>query len=185
MVNMIARYEEYLIHVKNASANTISSYMRDLRQYASYLETRGLDVLKADQTVVSEYVTWLHDAGKSPATVSRSLASLKSMYAFALSEDEIDVNPVHNIKVEKAEKKLPQILTGKEVELLLEQPKPNDLKGCRDKAMLEVLYATGIRVSELIGLNVDDVSLPGGFLRCASGEKIRIIPLYPEAVSSL
>ena len=183
MVNIIARYEDYLIHVKNASANTVSSYMRDLRQYASYLETRGVAVLDADQSVVSDYVAWLHDAGKSPATVSRSLASLKSLYLYAMAEDEIEANPVHNIKVEKAEKKLPQILSGKEVELLLEQPKPNDLKGCRDKAMLEVLYATGIRVSELIGLNVDDVSLTGGFLRCASGEKLRLIPLYPEAVS--
>ena len=80
MVNIIARYEDYLIHVKNASANTVSSYMRDLRQYASYLETRGVAVLDADQTVVSDYVAWLHDAGKSPATVSRSLASLKSLY---------------------------------------------------------------------------------------------------------
>ena len=142
MVNIIARYEDYLIHVKNASANTVSSYMRDLRQYASYLEGRGVAVLEAGQAVVSEYVEWLHENGKSPATVSRSLASLKSLYLFAMSEDEIETNPVHNIKVEKAEKKLPQILSGKEVELLLEQPKPNDLKGCRDKAMLEVLYAT-------------------------------------------
>ena len=137
MVNIIARYEDHLIHVKNASANTVSSYMRDLRQYASYLETRGISVLDADQSVVSEYALWLHDAGKSPATISRSLASLKSLYLFAMAEDEIEVNPVHNIKVEKAEKKLPQILSGKEVELLLDQPKPNDLKGCRDKAMLE------------------------------------------------
>lgn len=89
-------------------------------------------------------------------------------------------NPVHNIKVEKAEKKLPQILTGKEVELLLEQPRTSDMKGCRDKAMLEVLYATGIRVSELINLNVDDVSITGGFIRCESGGKTRIIPLYPR-----
>ena len=104
MVNIIARYEDHLIHVKNASANTVSSYMRDLRQYASYLETRGISVLDADQSVVSEYALWLHDAGKSPATISRSLASLKSLYLFAMAEDEIEVNPVHNIKVEKARK---------------------------------------------------------------------------------
>ena len=183
--NIIARYEDYLINTKHASANTVSSYMRDIRQYASYLSGIDVPVLEADRNIIGAYMQWLASIGKSPATVSRSLASLKSLYLFAISEDEIEHNPVYNIKVEKAEKKLPQILTGKEVELLLEQPKPNDLKGCRDKAMLEVLYATGIRVSELIGLNVDDVSLPGGFLRCASGEKIRIIPLYPEAVSSL
>lgn len=185
MDNIIARYEDYLIHTKHASANTVSSYMRDIRQYASYLSGIDVDVLEADQSVVSAYMQWLQSIGKSPATVSRCLASLKSLYLFALSEDEIEQNPVHNIKVEKAEKKLPQILTGKEVELLLEQPRTSDMKGCRDKAMLEVLYATGIRVSELIGLNVDDVSLTGGFLRCASGEKLRLIPLYPEAVSVL
>ena len=185
MANIISRYEEYLIHVKHASDNTVSSYMRDIRQYASYLLNAGVEVLDATQQTVSDYVTWLHDRGKSPATVSRSLASLKSLYIFALSEDEIDANPVTNIRVEKAEKKLPQILTGKEVELLLQQPKCSDMKGCRDKAMLEVLYATGIRVSELIGLNVDDVSISGGFLRCESGGKLRIIPLYPEALQVL
>lgn len=159
MDNIIARYEDYLIHTKHASANTVSSYMRDIRQYASYLSGIDVDVLEADQSVVSAYMQWLQSIGKSPATVSRCLASLKSLYLFALSEDEIEQNPVHNIKVEKAEKKLPQILTGKEVELLLEQPRTSDMKGCRDKAMLEVLYATGIRVSELINLNVDDVSI--------------------------
>ena len=185
MVNIIARYEEYLIHIKHASTNTVSSYMRDLRQYASYLETVGIDVLDADSQTVSGYIQFLHDNGKSAATVARSMASIKSLYIFAMNEDEIDQNPVHNIKVEKAEKKLPQILTGKEVELLLQQPKVSDMKGCRDKAMLEVLYATGIRVSELIGLNIDDVSLPGSFIRCENGEKSRIIPLYPEAISAL
>lgn len=147
MDNIIARYEDYLIHTKHASANTVSSYMRDIRQYASYLSGIDVDVLEADQSVVSAYMQWLQSIGKSPATVSRCLASLKSLYLFALSEDEIEQNPVHNIKVEKAEKKLPQILTGKEVELLLEQPRTSDMKGCRDKAMLEVLYATGIRAS--------------------------------------
>ena len=185
MDNIIARYEDYLIHTKHASANTVSSYMRDIRQYASYLSGIDVDVLDADQSVVSAYMQWLQSIGKSPATVSRCLASLKSLYLFALSEDEIEKNPVHNIKVEKAEKKLPQILTGKEVELLLEQPRTSDMKGCRDKAMLEVLYATGIRVSELINLNIDDVSITGGFIRCESGGKTRIIPLYPEAVQAL
>ena len=106
MDNIIARYEEYLIHTKHASANTVSSYMRDIRQYASYLSGIDVDVLDADQSVVSAYMQWLQSIGKSPATVSRCLASLKSLYLFAMAEDEIEVNPVHNIKVEKAEKKL-------------------------------------------------------------------------------
>ena len=185
MTDIITRYEDYLVHVKHASNNTVASYLRDIHQYASYLGQIGIEVLDAAQETVSDYMQWLHDHGKSPATVSRCLASLKSLYLFALSEDEIEKNPVHNIKVEKAEKKLPQILTGKEVELLLEQPRTSDMKGCRDKAMLEVLYATGIRVSELINLNIDDVSITGGFIRCESGGKTRIIPLYPEAVQAL
>ena len=105
--------------------------------------------------------------------------------AFAVNEKQCDSNPVFNIKVEKAEKKLPQILTGKEVELLLDQPKCTDLKGFRDKAMLELLYATGIRVSELINLDLTDVNLPGGFIKCDSAGKVRIIPLYPAAIKAL
>ena len=185
MTDIISRYEDYLVQIKHASNNTISSYMRDIHQYASYLVSAGSDVLDATQQTVASYIAWLQNRGKSPATVSRSLASLKSLYQYALSEDEIDQNPVHNIHLEKAEKKLPQILTGKEVELLLEQPKCSDMKGFRDKAMLEVLYATGIRVSELINLNYDDVSLSGGFLRCSGNGKTRIIPLYPEALQAL
>ena len=185
MSNIIMRYEDYLIHTKHASDNTVASYMRDLRQYASYLGSEGIDVLDADQDVVSGYMNIMKANGKSAATISRALASIKSLYIFAVQNREIEENPIHNIKIDKAEKKLPQILTGKEVELLLQQPKVTEMKGCRDKAMLEVLYATGIRVSELIGLNIDDVSLPGSFIRCESGEKTRIIPIYPEALQSL
>ena len=185
MSDIIMRYEDYLIHTKHASDNTVASYMRDLRQYASYLGSEGVDVLDADQAVVSGYMGSMKANGKSAATISRALASIKSLYIFAIQNHEIEQNPIQNIKVDKAEKKLPQILTGKEVELLLEQPRTSDMKGCRDKAMLEVLYATGIRVSELINLNVDDVSITGGFIRCESGGKTRIIPLYPEAVQAL
>ena len=183
MSNIIMRYEDYLIHTKHASDNTVASYMRDLRQYASYLGSEGIDVLDADQDVVSGYMNSMKANGKSAATISRALASIKSLYIFAVQNREIEENPIHNIKIDKAEKKLPQILTGKEVELLLQQPKVTEMKGCRDKAMLEVLYATGIRVSELIGLNIDDVSLPGSFIRCESGEKTRIwkiIKYYQE-----
>ena len=117
----------------------IASYMRDLRQYASYLGSEGIDVLDADQTVVSSYMGSMKACGKSAATISRALASIKSLYIFAIQNHEIEENPIQNIKIDKAEKKLPQILTGKEVELLLQQPKVSEMKGCRDKAMLEVL----------------------------------------------
>ena len=185
MADIVTRYEDYLIEIKHASNNTVASYMRDIHQYASYLLELGSDVLDATQQTISEYVHWLQGRGKSPATVSRSLASLKSLYLFAVNEDEIDQNPVHNIKLEKAEKKLPQILSGKEVELLLEQPKCSDMKGYRDKAMLELLYATGIRVTELISLKVSDLNLPLEYIHCGSEAKSRIIPIGAQAKASL
>ena len=185
MSQILVAYEEYLVQVKHASENTISSYMRDLRQFAAYLQELNIDVSDADQTVVHDYVDHMHSKGKSAATVSRCLASLKSMYSFAVAQGFIAANPVFGIHVEKAEKKLPQILSGKEVELLLDQPKCTDLKGYRDKAMLELLYATGIRVSELINLDVSDVNVLGGFIKCGSDDKMRIIPLYPAAIKAL
>lgn len=179
-------YENYLLNVKHASSNTVSSYMRDLRQFGTYVHdhlNQELDALNRD--TINDYLSWLTGNGKSPATVSRSLASLKSFYTYCVNEGLMSHNPVYSIQVVKAEKKLPQILTGKEVELLLSQPKCTDMKGYRDKAMLELLYATGIRVSELIDLNVNDVSISGGFIKCSGNGKMRIIPLYPAAIKAL
>ena len=184
-MNMIALYEDYLLNTKKSSANTVASYMRDIRQFDTYLASHlneTVDAVSKDQAEV--YFAWLTNSGKSAATVSRSLASIKGFYSFLVSGQYVENNPVKNIHLAKVEKKLPQILTGKEVELLLDQPKCTDPKGYRDKAMLELLYATGIRVSELISLNVEDVNLPAGFIRC-SGGKSRMIPLYPAAVRAL
>ena len=177
MKTFLAAYEHYLENEKHASANTVASYMRDLRQFASYADDRQLKVRDITQSNVSTYLDYLAGQGKSPATVSRSLASLK--------EAVIDRNPALHVATVKAEKKLPQVLTGKEVERLLAQPKCSDMKGYRDKAMLELLYATGIRVTELISLNLTDVNLAGSFIRCESKGKERIIPLYPAAVDAL
>lgn len=185
MVELLDAYEDYLVQTKHSSANTVSSYLRDLRQFSAYLQQEQLTLSQVDRETVNHYMEHLHEIGKSASTVSRSLASLKGFFTFAVSSGVCERNPVVNIQVEKAEKKLPQILTGKEVELLLEQPKCTDAKGYRDKAMLELLYATGIRVSELINLDIDDVNLPGGFIKCASSNKMRIIPLYPAAIKAL
>ncbi|MEA4964510.1 MAG: site-specific tyrosine recombinase XerD [Oscillospiraceae bacterium] len=186
MVDFIASYESYLLNMKRASDNTVASYLRDIRQFTEYADhTLRKTLLRITQSDLSGYVQHLTDAGKSPATVSRSLASLRSFYHYLMSIGAVASCPVENIHVEKTAKKLPQILTGEEVDLLLQQPRCVDPKGFRDKAMLELLYATGIRVSELISLNNDDVSLSGEFLRCKNGSKTRIIPLYPAAVRSL
>jgi len=185
MKTYLAAYERYLETEKHASANTVASYMRDLRQFASYADERQLNVQDVSQSNVSTYLDYLAGQGKSAATVSRSLASLKGFFTYLVREAEIDQNPALNIATVKAEKKLPQVLTGKEVERLLAQPKCSDMKGYRDKAMLELLYATGIRVTELISLNLTDVNLAGSFIRCESKGKERIIPLYPAAVDAL
>ena len=185
MKTFLAAYEPYLVEEKNASANTVSSYMRDLRQFASYVEERQLTPQVITQSNVSTYLDYLSGQGKSPATVSRSLASIKGFLNYLVAQGVIDKNPASQVATAKAEKKLPQVLTGKEVERLLAQPKCTDMKGYRDKAMLELLYATGIRVTELISLNYTDVNLAGSFIRCESKGKERIIPLYPAAVDAL
>ena len=187
MVNLIQAYETNLIKVKNASANTVSSYLRDIRQYSDWLQRfEGLRILDATEDHIHAYLTYLQSLGRSGATASRTLASLKNFYGFLISEGFLDVSPVtSDIHVERGEKKLPQILTGKEVELLLAQPACVDSKGFRDKAMLEVMYATGIRVTELIDLNISDVNLDLGIVKCNSSKKSRAIPLYPAALRAL
>ena len=186
MAGLVSAYENYLLNIKHASANTVASYMRDIRQFDSYMsdvEDTPLDA--CDRDCICRYTQHLANNGKSPATVARCIASLKSFYCYCINEGFLKDNPVHDIPQQKAEKKLPQILTGREVELLLDQPKCTDMKGYRDKAMLETLYATGMRVSELISLNVADVRLAGSFVKCEGHGKFRIIPLYPAAVKVL
>lgn len=184
-MDYLKEYESYLKTEKKASLNTLSSYLRDIHQYAGWLEGENLTAEQANQADVERYVKHLSGKGKSVATVTRSLASMKSFYNFLIGAGVVTVNPVRGITPAKVERKLPQILTSKEVDLFLEQPDPSDAKGCRDKAMLELLYATGIRVSELIGLNLEHVNLSAGFVRCVGRNKERIIPLYPAAVRAL
>ena len=186
MLDLICAYENYLTKVKQASANTVASYMRDVRQFAAWLQTHeGTDVVNASQVNISRYLSFLEGEGRTPATVSRTLASLKNFYNYVVSSGFLETTPVLDLHVDRGEKKLPQILTGREIELLLSQPNCVDFKGYRDKAMLEVMYATGIRVTELIELDIDDVSLEMGMIKCAGVKKSRAIPLYPAALKAL
>ena len=179
-------YEDYLREEKHASENTLSSYLRDLRQFSEHLAAqRVTDLRKVKTAAISDYVAWMGGKGKSAATVTRALASIKSFYAFLAERGEIKTNPAKGVAALKVERRFPEILTGKEVELFLDQPQCVDAKGYRDHAMLELLYATGIRVSELISLDESDCSLSAGFIRCESKGKERIIPLYPAAVKAL
>lgn len=186
MLNLIQAYENYLTKVKQASVNTISSYMRDIRQFVDWLSNDSVkDIIDAEQSDISDYMRYLESDGRSAATISRSLASLKNFYTYLVSSGFLEKTPVIDIHIDRGEKKLPQILTGREIELLLSQPVCVDAKGYRDKAMLEVMYATGMRVSELIALNLDDVSLEQGIIKCNNAKKNRIIPLYPAAMRAL
>lgn len=186
MLDLICAYENYLSKVKQASANTVSSYMRDIRQFADWLRTtEDLDTVDASQLNISGYLEHLSQEGRSAATISRSLASLKNYYAYVVSSGFLERTPVTDIRIDRGEKKLPQVLTNREIELLLAQPACVDAKGFRDKAMLEVMYATGMRVTELIDLDIDDVNLEQGIIKCSGSKKTRAIPLYPAALKSL
>ena len=186
MLDLIQAYENYLSKVKHASANTIASYMRDIRQFSQWMNvTEGIDVIDASQLNIGEYLRHQEQEGRSGATISRCLASLKNFYLYLVSSGFLEKSPVIDIHVDRGEKKLPQILSGREIELLLAQPVCVDAKGYRDKAMLEVMYATGMRVTELISLDIDDVNLELGIIKCEGTKKSRAIPLYPMALRAL
>lgn len=186
MLDLICAYENYLSKVKQASSNTVSSYIRDIRQFSEWLGDQGVSsVVDATQLNISDYLGHLEADNRSSATISRSLASIKNFYAYLVSSGFLEKTPVVDIHVERGEKKLPTVLSGREIELLLSQPVCTEPKGFRDKAMLEVMYATGIRVTELIDLDVDDVNLEQGTIKCSGSKKMRIIPLYPVALRAL
>ena len=187
MLDLICAYENYLTKVKQASGNTVSSYLRDIRQFVDWLHQKdGEDILDATDSDVCDYLAYIQSQGKSGATASRSLASLKNFFSYVVSNGFLEHSPVSDqIHVERGEKKIPQVLSGKKVELLLAQPICSDAKGYRDKAMLEVMYATGMRVSELIDLDVEDVNLELSVVKCGGEKKSRVIPLYPAALRAL
>lgn len=179
-------FRAYLLEEKKASGNTVESYMRDITQFASYCALSKVeDLVTVDTEFLHRYIEYLSVMGKSDATKSRIVASLRCYYRCLVSKGLTAANPVDGIKLKKAEKKLPGILDSNEIVLLLSQPDGGDYKSIRDKAMLELLYATGIKVSELIDLTVSDVNLQIGILHLRSGKKERIIPMYPAAVKSV
>ncbi len=179
-------FEDYLKNRRAASPNTVVSYVRDVKRFLSFESQNGLQN-PADVTTdeIGDYVEYLKRLKKSGATVVRNIASLRCFYTFLVCSGEAAANPAKSVKLEKLPKKLPQILNGKEIELLLAQPDPAGFKGCRDKAMLELLYATGIRVSELVSLNVADINIRSGLLCCCSQRSRRVVPVHPAAVAAV
>ena len=183
---IIEIFEAHLTDEKKASRNTLSSYLRDVRQLSAYLaaETEH-DLLTATEQDLGEYISSLRESGRSVSTVSRSIASIKCLYMHLCIRRYVRKNPSLKLTPEKQEHHIPEILTNEEIELLLAQPRCIDAKGYRDKAMLELLYATGIRVSELIELDLEDLNLEEASVRCRGHERSRVIPLYPGAVAAL
>lgn len=185
MTDYADTFRDYLLNVKKSSANTVESYMRDINQYLSYCGASSKKVESADSGVLRAYIDYLSLAGKSEATKSRIVASVRCFYRFLISNGIAKSNPADGIKLQKTEKRLPGILDSNEIVLLLSQPDGSDYKSIRDKAMLELLYATGIKVSELIELSVSDLNLQIGLLHLHNGKRERIVPMYPGAVKAV
>lgn len=186
MPDYLTEFENYLRNTKSVSGNTAVSYLRDLRNFLEFCSEAGIaDPAQTTKDSIAKYVDDLYGRKKSCATVRRSVSSIRCFYGFLVISGKASANPASQIALEKPQIKFPQILSGKETEQLLAQPDITTPKGCRDKAMLELLYATGIRVSELAALDMNDLDLQLGILRCQSAKTCREVPIYPAAVEAL
>jgi len=185
MEKQLKLFFDFLENEKKASNNTLQSYKRDIKQYENYLEQKQKEYSEITSKEMKEYIEHLQEIGKKPSTISRNIASIRSFYQYEVKNKKIKEDPTEGIQSPKVEKRVPSILTSNEVSLLLEQPKGTDLKGIRDKAMLEFAYATGMRVTEIISLNVEDVNLAEGYVVCKNGSKQRTIPLGNISLKAL
>ena len=175
----------FLENDKKVSNNTLQSYERDLKQYERYLSEQGKEYKEETNEGIKEYITYMQEIGKKSSTISRGLASIRSFYQYGVKNKDVENDPTEGISSPKIEKRVPSVLTSSEVALLLDQPKNVDLKGTRDKAMLEFAYATGMRVTEIISLNVEDVDLKEGKVRCKNAIRTRTIPLGKMSLDAL
>ena len=185
MEKQIKLFLEFLQNEKKLSDNTLQSYKRDIIQYQNYIEENQINYTKVSKEDIKTYLNYLKKVGKKSSTISRNLASIRSFYQFLIRNRKIKNDPTEDVQSPKVEKRIPSVLTAQEVELLLEQPKDVDLKGTRDKAMLEFAYATGMRVKVIIYLNIENVNIEEGYVICRTGAKQRNIPLGSLSLSAL
>ena len=185
MEKQLKLFFEFLENDKKLSDNTLQSYKRDIKQFKEYLNQKGKDYSNITKEDMKEYIEHLQSIGKKASTISRCIASIRSFYQYELKNKKDEQDPTDQIQSPKIEKRVPSVLTSKEVALLLEQPKDVDLKGIRDKAMLEFAYATGMRVTEIISLNLEDVNIEEGYVTCKNGSKQRNIPLGTMSLKAL
>ena len=175
----------FLENDKKVSLNTLQSYKRDLKQFEKYIEDNGENYVEITDDGIREYIEHMQEIGKKPSTISRGLASIRSFYQYEAKNKVVEKDPTEGIQSPKIEKRVPSVLTSSEVALLLDQPKDVDLKGTRDKAMLEFAYASGMRVTEIISLNVEDVNLETGYATCKNGKKERTVPMGNMSLKAL
>lgn len=186
MNSCIERYITYMKLEKNKSDNTVEAYKRDISQfYAHFISLGGKSIQNATKTDVLSFLLEMQSEGRAASSISRMLTSLRSFYAFLIRGGEISENPTDRLEAPHIEKKIPKVLTFEQVDRLMKAPDESDAKGCRDKAMLELLYASGIRVSELIGLKLTDVNTDIRYVRCCSVSKERFIPIGEDAAVSV
>ena len=164
---LLSEFVDYLQNDKKVARNTLQSYTRDIKQFSDFIESRGIEVENVKGSDLESYIAYMQFGGKAPSSVSRSASSVRALYDYLHLKGFVEEVPTYKLRTPKAEKKLPQILTTSEVNVLLKSPDLSTDKGVRDKAMLELLYATGIKVSELISINRQDVDLDFGYIRCA------------------
>lgn len=186
MEKAIVSFILYLHNVKKTSNNTEMSYRRDLEKVRRFMEEKGIhEVSEVSAEDLKAYVSYLEELNFKAATVSRNIASIKAFYQYMYKEKMVNEDISGGLKAPKIEKKIPEILSMEEVIRLLEQPSGNSPKEIRDKAMFELLYATGIRVTELITLKLSDLNLQMGFIICRDSNKERMIPFGAEARKAL
>ncbi len=186
MNTLLEQFKNYLTTEKHASDNTVTSYVRDVSAFCTAARLRTeKDCARVKSQQVEEYLHGLEEKGKSRSTVQRSRASLTDFFRSLQKRGVVEINPVKGVRVRAAEPRMPVTLTMGEVEKLLSVPPDPGPKGRRDKAMIELLYATGIKASELIALNVQDVNARMRFIHCRSAKSERTIPIYPEAAKML
>ena len=185
MEKQINNFLEFLQKDKKLTDNTLQSYKRDISQYENYIDKNNINFENASEDTIKDYLNYLQQNGKKTSTVSRNLASIRSFYQYAVRAKDVKEDPTENVQSPKIEKRIPNVLSAKEVELLLEQPVDTDLKGIRDKAMLEFAYATGMRVTEIISLNVEDINLETGYATCKNGKKERTVPIGEMSLKAL
>ena len=185
MEKQIDNFLEFIKEDKKLSDNTLQSYRRDIVQFEDYVNSNKLNYLKVTEEDMKNYFSHLQEVGKKTSTISRNIASIRSFYQFLVRNKKVKKDPTDKIQSPKVEKKAPTVLSSSEIELLLEQPKNVDLKGIRDKAMLEFAYATGMRVTEIISLDIDDINLKEGLVTCKTRTRQRNIPLGSLSLKAL